>query len=347
MGTPRRVTLKDIAKVAGVSSATVSMALNGKGSLTPLRREAIKKLAKDMGYVPSSIARALRGEKTQLVGVVNSDISSPMFRDFFSGLEETLYAHGLYFMASQSMYSLEKEKFLVSKMLEQGICALLIEPCFHHDPYLLDVAAQIPVIQVLHRQQPELAAVRSDNRFGGELVTRHLFELEGRQVVHVSGTQGLDAFDERMKGFQKVYEELCPDKNPEEAIFHVRGIRYEEGFMIMPSILEKFSPPLSIFATNDMIALGMLQYCRQVGLHVPDDVAVAGFCNIEQLGVYGFPLTSVNFSKRGMGEAAGNLVLEQIRAHKNAMSVTIDLPVSLVIRSSTTGQAGPSSLSRP
>ncbi len=340
-----RVTLKDIAAIAGVSATTVSLALNRDDVLTEAMRRRIRKIAAETGYTPNAAARALRGVRTKSIGVVINYFDNASFKTVISGIEEVTNKAGVTFWVAQTHDQLGREEAQIRLLAEQGVDGIILMPCSDAYAHLEAAAAQfdIPIILIYHNFGNRFGAVQVDNLHGATEVTRHLLAaLPDRPLVHLSGLQGKSAQRTRTEAFCAVMRELRPGVAPEEAVIPVQRLTLAEGYRAMGEALRRHSPPLSVFACTDNVALGVFKYCRDHGLRIPEDVALAGFAGIDTLEDLGIPLTTVRIPDHALGRAAAERLLECIdRPEKREDCAVITLPVSLIIRESTGGGAQP------
>ncbi len=336
-----RATLKDIAKVVGVSPTAVSLALNDKGALTDELRRRIKETAAALDYSPNPAARILRGARSNAVSVVINYFNNPFFRHFVLGLEEVLDRAGVSYSMSQTHDRLEKERELTRKMAEQGVDGLIVLNCSSEHEHLTAVSQtfSIPIVLISHALEDRFAAVQADNLRGGRLATEHLLSLDERPLFHIEGGWGKSGLINRKLGFVQAMRDARPDCNAEEACFPVEGLTAAAGYQAMAAIHEKHNPPFGLFVVNDEVALGVLTYCRHHGLHWPDDVAVVGFSDIDILETLDIPLTSIRIPQQRMGEVAAGTLLDLIAHPENRLCPPVlTLPVSLVVRESTVKQ---------
>ncbi len=334
----KKITILDIAREAGVSAATVSLALNDKGNLPEERRRGIRALAQKMGYRPNAMARALRGAGTGCVGVVINYFNNPFFRSMFAGLESAADESGFSFTVSQSRDNLEKECHNASLMAERGVDGLIVLPCGNELAHLKEISIRhnIPIVLISHTLEDEFAAIEADNQRGARMVAEHFLELGDRTNIHLAGPQRKSGIMNRKQAFCEVMARRDPSFSEERNVFYTKTLTAEGGFAMMDEIAAAHQPPYSIFAVNDEVALGILRYCRQHGLLTPEDVAVAGFSDIDILEAYGIPLTTVHIPARRMGENAMELLLEMRKNAKiRQFPPIVTLPVSLIVRGST------------
>jgi len=331
-----RVTIVDIAKAANLSPATVSLALNNKGNMPEERRRLIKQLARELNYMPSAVARALRGGSTRTIGVVINYFNNPFFRQFFIGLEEVADKLGFTFSVTQSHDILEKEQKQVRQLAQQGADGIIILACSLSTDHLDEIRTtwNIPVVPISNSLGESFPLITVDNKHGGALVAEHFLTLAGRKNIHLAGPFTKEPMCLRWQGFRDTLRDKDPGFDQDNALFSIEELRAEAGFNIMPVILEKVSVPFNIFVVNDEVALGVLHYCRKNGLRVPDDIAVAGFSNVDILESYGIPLTSVESDAENMGREAMNTLSKLIKSGENNASPIIN-PVYLVVRGST------------
>lgn len=333
-----RVTIIDIAKAVNLSPATVSLALNDKGSMPDERRALIKNIAREMHYMPSPVARALRGGSTRSIGVVINHFNNPFFRQFFIGLERVADTMGLTFFVTQSHDALEKEQQQVRQLAQQGVDGLIVLPCALGSAHLQAVRAtwNIPVVLISNSLGDGFPLVTVDNLAGGALVAEHFLSLPPRPNLHLGGPPAKMPMRLRWQGYREALQRRQPAFDAERALFRVDSLRAEDGFNIMPSILNSVSPPFNLFVVNDEVALGVLRYCREHALRVPEDIAIAGFSNVDILDSYGIPLTTVESSAEHMGEAALEMLIMLMEApDKRLWCPQVINPVSLIVRGSS------------
>lgn len=344
---PARATLKDIAKVVGVSPTAVSLALNDKGSLTDELRKRIKETAASLDYSPNPAARILRGVRSNAISVIINYFNNPFFRDFLLGLEEVTDAAGVSYSVSQTHDDLAKEQALVRKAAEQGADGLIVLNCSNEFDHLQAVTDtfSIPVVLISHTLEDRFAAVQADNVKGARLATEHLLALDDRPVFHLAGPLNKTGIAHRKLGFLQAMAQARPGLNGEDLCFPAESLTAAAGYKGMESVRAKHKPPFSLFVTNDEVALGVLSYCRHHGLRLPEDVAVVGFSDIDLLEAMDIRLSSIRIPQYRMGEIAARTLLDLIAHPENRLCPPIlTLPVKLVVRESTAGTGKKNSL---
>ncbi|WP_140921427.1 LacI family DNA-binding transcriptional regulator [Limnobaculum xujianqingii] len=339
-----RITVKDIAKIVGVSATAVSMALNNRGALTDSRREEIKRVAAELGYVPNAGARSLRGSHTRSFGVVINYFNNPFFHDFFMGLEDVTNKIDFSYWVSQTWDDLEQEQKQVRKLAQLGVDGLIVLPCSKEISHLTEMTSRfnIPLVLISHSLEQHFPAVVADNIVGARMATEHLLSLKDRPVLHIAGpVQAKSGIQERYQGYCQAMAAADPEFDAQRSVFYVERLRAEDGYEIMSEILKYYSLPLSLFVVNDETALGVLNYCHNNNLRVPEDISVVGFSDIDLLESLNISLSTVAIPRREMGQYAAHKLLSKIDLpHQNKHNlgdneIITTLPVSLIIRDSS------------
>ena len=330
----KRVTLGDIATLLGVSRATVSLALNDKGTLPLRRREEIKRVAADLNYVPNPLAQALRGARTRSIGVVTNYFSNIYFRDFYTGLEEVADAKGFSFMVSQSYEDLEKERRQVTRFAEYGVDGMIVLPCSQEKEHLAAASRLgIPVVLISNTLGADFAAVVADNVQGTRVAVNRLLQIApaaARPVFHIAGPQNQSSQRQRKETFVSVLEEASPGVSGERAVYRAGSLRSQAGYASLEAILREHSPPFSLFVCNDETATGVIRYAAEHGLRMPEDIAVACFSGDVSLIDMGLPVSVVAVQAKRMGETTARLILDMMeRPEERQAPPVVTLPVAL------------------
>ena len=335
----RRVTIRDIAAKAGVSPATVSLALNDKGNLNGQTRIRIKNIARGLRYVPSPLARGLRGGHTGTIGVIIDHFHNRFFTGVFAGIEQVCDEAGYTFMVAETHERLEKERIQLVNMAERGVDGIILLPCSRDYSCAQTIRERygIPVVLIgnFFEENPFISVV-ADNWNGARLITEHLLFLGREPIIHIAGSQDQTKIVMRRRGFESTIKEKTGIPVPEDQLFFVSSIRPEEGYRAMREVTARFKPPFSLFVVNDDTALGVLRYCRERGLRVPQDVAVAGFSDMDIQGDFNSFLTSVRIPASMMGNKAASLLLGSVdNPEEHRQLERVVLPVTLIVREST------------
>jgi LacI family transcriptional regulator, galactose operon repressor len=288
-----RPTIYDVARLAGVSTATVSRALNGTGQIAPATQATIEAAVEELGYRPNTIARSLVTKSTHTIALLLPDITNPFYAALVSGIQEAAFDHGRTMLLCTTEGDAEREehylRLLQAKQVDGALVDGLVLPAdriatFVEDGFPIvcldrDIDARsIPVVQV-------------DNRMGGRLATKHLIGLGHTRIAHITGAGELGISDERLAGYRDALTaaRIEPDFDlVEEGRFTEEG-----GHDAARSLIERHPDVTAIFAANDLSALGVLNALAENGRSVPDDVSVVGFDDLRLAAYTSPPLTTV------------------------------------------------------
>ena len=311
-------TIKDIARRAGVSHSTVSRALRGSPLISEETTRRIRKTATEMGYYPSAVARSLKTNSTQVLGVVVSSIDDPFFGEILQGIEETAQSNGysLFIAASQSDPS--REKRIVKALVEHRVDGVIICSTSFSTGQRRELLANGRPIVVVNNQSTEKHrnSIYHDDMDGSRQVTHHLIELGHRRIAYLGNSQSGRTNLDRLAGFREEMN-AAGLAVVDSFIYQVPGGGPENADTALRHFLSLPERPTAIFCYNDMLAIGLLRGLQQAGLHVPKDFSLAGFDNITFSGYTNPPLTTFDQPKRFIGAEAARLILTLLQASKN------------------------------
>ncbi|MBC7217708.1 MAG: LacI family DNA-binding transcriptional regulator [Candidatus Caldatribacterium sp.] len=285
--------IRDVAKLAGVSISTVSRVINRRGKTSKETEERVWKAVEALQYRPNLLARSLRNQKTKLLGLLVPDIDSPFFARLAKYVEEAAYQKGYNLILCNVGEDPKKERNYLEVLIQRQVEGIIFprvsdESLLFRIPHL----SKIPYV-VLDRtlEGEEAPTVKLDNVAAGVLAATHLLELGHRQFACIAGPQKISVSRERLGGF---LGKLAQAGIPPENVCVVEGdFKIEGGRRAMEKILDLLSPPFALFCMNDMMAFGAIQVARERGWRVPEDVSVVGLDNNPLCEVFSPPLTTV------------------------------------------------------
>lgn len=333
-----RATIHDIAKRAGVSTATVSLVLNEKGNINAKTRKRIKSIAASINYVPNRMAQALRGARTNTIGLVINHMHNPFFASVFRGIEHVADRRGFTYLVSHTHDDIIKERRQVRLLAERGVDGIIVLPCSNESMHIEAIKREfkLPVALIGNFfEGSNFLSVVADNWSGAKMAVEHLISLGRQPVAHIAGPSTQTMCKLRRIAFEQIMSDAFSYITTSERIFPVSAMTPGEGYAVMPRILSSLPAPLSLFVVNDDTALGVLRYCNEENLHIPEDVAIVGFSDIELLESLKIPLTTVRIPAEDMGIKAATLIIDAIESKQSLPSERIVLPVELIIRGST------------
>lgn len=327
------VSIKDVARLAGVSHSTVSRALRNSPLIPRETADRIQQIATQAGYSASAIARSLVTRKTEAIGVVVTSIADPFNGEVVAGIEEVANEGGYTVVLATSQADPQREITVVRSFRERRVDGILVASSRLGALYLpLLTELEAPIV-LLNNQHPSefVHSVTIDNADGGYRAGRHLLELGHRKIAYIGDEFGLQSDAERFEGFRKALAEarVQMDKS-----FVVRGNGKPEGGRARAAeLLGLSNPPTAIFCYNDMTALGVMEAAAKQKMRVGRDLSVVGFDDLFFAALLQPPLTTIRQPKKELGRRAMKLLLALLRGE--AAERTITIKGELLIRAST------------
>jgi DNA-binding LacI/PurR family transcriptional regulator len=333
------ITIKDIARAAKVSHSTVSRALSGYAGIPKETAERIKKIAAKMGYVPSAVARSLKTNRSQVLGVIVSRMDDPFFSEILQGIEDVLQAEGYSLFVAASNRDGAREKTIAQTMLEHRVDGLIVGTTqFGEEHYNLLREFGFPIVAVGNRELTDSKyTVYHDDFYGSSEVTRHLIELGHRRIGFLGNARAERTTEGRLRGFRQEMKaaNLSISK---EYIFITELDQIQGGEAGAEYFLNLTGRPTAIMCFNDMMAIGMMKAFRQAGVKIPGEVSVVGFDDIP-FAAYTVPsLTTFEQPKYQLGYEAAKMMSRLLHAESidtPEESQTKMLRGKLIIRHST------------
>jgi DNA-binding LacI/PurR family transcriptional regulator len=304
------ITIKDVAKQAGVSHSTVSRALHGSPLLSEETVARIRQLAVEMGYFPSAAARSLKTNRSRALGVIVSAIDDPFFSEILQGIEEIAQGHGYSMLMAASQRDPERERAIVRDMRERQVDGLIIcSASFSAEQRRKLLEYGIPIVVVNNQAAEEYRySIYHDDVDGSRQVTRHLIELGHTRIAYLGNALSGRTTLDRLAGFRQEMDAAGLDV-PDGYVYQVPGGGPEDGLAALNHFLELSNRPSALFCFNDLLAIGVLKGLQSAGLRVPNDFSVVGFDNILFSAYTDPPLTTLDQPKRYIGAEAAQLIL--------------------------------------
>lgn len=307
----KNVTLKDVAKAAGVSYATVSRALSGSSQIGSETRERVLKLCDEMGYTTNFVARSMVTKRTNLIGLVVPSVDNQFMSELAYHAEVSARSHGYNIMLCDSGPDLRQEKTVVKLLLGRQVDGILIVPQSSRSyenlkPYL----DQTPTVFLSEnlRDQPQ-SYVAVDNSRGTYLGTQYLYELGHRDILYFGQRQST-THQLRAEGYLKACQELglAPRYfNSEYTRSSIQG-----GYQLAKELFQKPLDYTAIFASTDSNALGILTAADELGIDIPGRLSLIGFDNISATALSRIDLTTIDQPKKAMAVQAVDMLRDKI-----------------------------------
>lgn len=331
------VTIKDVAKKAGVHPSVVSRVLNKDVTLKIKKetRERILLIVEELGYVPNHSARNLKRNETMMIGMIIPDFSNPVYSSIIHGAESKAAEEGYNLLVySKDQKGIENKYF--SHLIEGRIDGLLVAVSEFEDKDILELAELDKPFVLVNRfvEGIDNHVVLDDER-AGYMAVEHLIKLGHKKIAHITGPIETGTGLKRYEGFEKGLQDAGIELNAE----YIRKSTYtmKSGYDKMNDLLKLEEPPTAVFAGNIMISLGAMRAVQEKGLKIPEDVSIIGIHDVAFAPALNPPLTTIRMPLYEMGEAAVQKIIENIRgkaSNKDMKGITIE-GGELIVREST------------
>jgi LacI family transcriptional regulator len=329
-------TLKDLARLAGVHPSTVARVLNAdpQQRVSPELRERIIALAREHGYQPNGLARALRLKRTRVIGTMIPDISNPFFAVMFRAIEDALADLDYSVILANTDDDLQREVRGMNMLRERQVDGLILATARSTDPAIAALAAdRFPYVLINRHTDPlDDHAIVPDDFAGAVQAVEHLVSLGHRRIAHIAGPSDISTGYARHQGYAAAISRHGLPDDP--SLIAPGTYREVGGYEAMRMLLALSVRPTAVFAVNDMAAIGAIRAVHEAGLSVPDDISIVGFNDVPAAAQLLVPLTTMRVPLQQLGRAAVDRLLQFI-AGSSEQVAPIVLPVELVSRRSS------------
>lgn len=328
------VTIKDVARRANVSPSTVSRVFTGSANVSPANREAVLKAAKELNFKPNHMARSLKLNQTKTFGLLIPDISNPYYAQLARNTEIAAREHGYSLLLADSNEDLGREKSYLQGLIERMVDGVILATVGGCERHVEKAKEQVPIVTVGRRI--DLTGVDSvfvDNEKVGYLAAEHLIELGHRSFAVIAGNVNVSSTRLRLQGFMRRLNE--EGLSLAEEWIQAGSFSLEAGERMAGGLFAgQKDVPTGLFCFNDQLAIGAIKALKRMGYRVPGDISVVGCDNTYIATVFSPELSTINRPIDEMGSWAVRLLVERT-AEKRKRSKRIELPPTLVVRSST------------
>ncbi|MGH3327192.1 MAG: LacI family DNA-binding transcriptional regulator [Streptomycetales bacterium] len=329
-------TIKDVAQRAGVSTATVSRALNNHPSVRPDVRARVFAAVEALAYRPNAAARSLRLESAMTLGLVIGDILNPFFTELARAVEDEAYARGFSVLLGNGDEDPHRQDDYLGVLLQRRVDGLLLVPTGETSPLIRDVVARGAPIVLVDREIEGLGVpvVRADGRQAIADLVQHLVALGHERLAMISGPQSVSTGRERLDAFHEATAQAGLD--PADVSVEPGDFQLASGVEAMGRLMAMPHSPTAVFAADNLMALGALQWTRSHGVRVPHDVGIASFDDPPWFEFADPPITAIAQPTEDIGHAGVRALIDRIE-DKPTASVTLES--RLVVRRSC-GEGG-------
>jgi LacI family transcriptional regulator len=328
-------TIREVAKLAGVAPITASRVMNDSGYASEEVRRRVKEAAKELNYVPNTLARSLKSKRTQTLALVLTDITNPFWTTVARGVEDAASDRGYIVIFCNTDESAEKQSMYVNTLLQKQVDGVLLVPAQSNDKPVRTLMQHNVQVVLLDRRLDNIQAdvIRCDSKGGAYQLTKLLLKLGHRRISILRGPQGVSSAEDRMAGYQLALYEA--GLKVEDELVYTCDFSVESGYEMTQKLLAISSRPTAMFASNNFIAIGALKALRDAQIEVPKGMSVVGFDDLPQAMVVDPFLTVADQPAYDMGRLATLRLLDLLEQKNLKGFEETVLPVSIIERKST------------
>lgn len=331
------ITLRDVARRAGVHAGTASRALNPetRSLVNSDTADKVIRAAEELGYRPNPLARGLKTNRSFTIGVLIPDLTNPLFPPIVRGIEDALATVGYTALLANSDNDHAKERLHFQTMKDRQVEGFIMATAERDHPLIEDaMTADVPIVLINRTVDSRRAfAVITDDHQGAALAVDHLVGLGHKRIAHIVGPERYSTGKARYRGFIDAMNAagVKPDR---EIIRFTRTFTESEGARVFGRLLDEEKGFTAVFAGNDLLALGCYDVMAEVGVRCPEDISIVGYNDIPFLDKLRPPLTTIRIPHYEIGRRATELVLERLH-NPGTEPTTIQLEPQLIVRAST------------
>jgi DNA-binding LacI/PurR family transcriptional regulator len=326
--------IKEVAHRASVSTATVSRTINGSDLVKPRTAEKIWRVIRELGYYPSTQARALVSGKSRMLGLIISDIVNPFFPELVKSFEFAATHHGYEVIVANTDYNPERTTNCVRRMIERQVDAVAIITS-EIEPHLIDELSKrrLPIVFLdVGKLRPLISNISVEYDKGIREAVQHIVSLGHRRIGFIAGPRILKSARTRRAAFLKYIAECGIDDHRRIVVEGTHKV--DGGDTAMTGLLALSDPPTAVLASNDLTAIGALRAINRAGLRVPGDISLIGFDDIELSLCTQPPLTTIRLSRTELGQKAFDALYRNLTS-ENGEGEEIKVSTRLIVRQST------------
>jgi LacI family transcriptional regulator len=305
--------MRDVANKAGLSVSTVSHVVNNTRAVSEESRQRVLQAMDELGYKPNVLARSLRRQESNTIGMIVPDSANPFFAEMARGIEDASFSQNYSVILCNSEGDLDKQLVYTNVLIGNQVAGILFVAAGVSTELVKDLRCRLVPVVVVDREVPgvDVDTVLTNHSQGGRLATQHLVDLGHRRIACISGGSELTPSAERLTGYCEVLES---NDLPYDDSLVIRGdFQYESGYEATQQLMNLDSPPSAVFACNDLMAVGCMSAATELGLPVPEALSVVGFDDVRLASYTNPPLTTICQPKHEIGVMAIEMLLDRMR----------------------------------
>jgi LacI family transcriptional regulator len=333
-------TIRDVARVAGVSQGTVSRVINGQPYVNAETQRRVLDVMVQLGYQPNSVAQSMRTKATRMVGFMIADVTNPVFGSFVKAAEAILHSAGYTLLLANTGGSPTIESELVTILQQRRVDGLILSVGNEHNPALISALREVsfPVVLMDRDLGLPFDAVMADHAKGMYQATHHLLSLGHRRIALITASQSIRPGRERLKGFGQAY--LAMGLQPDPALVRSGSLSAEYGFREAHAMLTARRPPTAIIAGGNQILAGVLRAVGMLDLKIPAQLSLISCDDTDLSALYSPPITVISRDLSEMGRTSAELLLARLRNNQDGEPQRVMLPTQTVLRDSCAAPLG-------
>jgi LacI family transcriptional regulator len=327
--------IRDIAKLAGVSTATVSHVVNNTRFVSEEVKQKVLDVIERNGYTPNAHARNLASRQSRTFGLILSDLSDPFFPDLVKSIQECAIGQGYDITMANTNYDPPRTLACVQRMLEQRVSGVAVMTS-EMDASLIGRMAEREVAMVfldVGKVGPYVSNIAVNYEKGIRAGVEHLLELGHRRIAYISGPQALKSAQRRRLAFTKAMKKYGPSLHTQPSVYE-GDFKATGGQQAVTEMMRQKTMPTAILSANDLMAIGALRELKKAGLRVPEDISVIGFDDIVFAALTDPPLTTIALPREEIGRAAVEALLDTIKDPSH-LGREYKIAPALIVREST------------
>ncbi|KRF34555.1 LacI family DNA-binding transcriptional regulator [Paenibacillus sp. Soil787] len=331
------ITLKDIARVAGVSTATASLALAGDSRVNIKTKQLVEDVAQRLKYVPNEIGRSLRAKKAETIALIfpntpHNAFTHPYFVSLLEGISEVLVQHNFHLLVSTSRSEIDESAAYDKILRNRRADGIILWPASIKDRNIVKIIeSDFPVVYLGKWHHDEIITVERDEFGGAYMATEHLLKLGHKRIVHITGPLEYQVSVDRLDGYKQALQDHRVLYDPSLVI--EKDYTMESGRSAIVKLREDKVSYDAVFAGNDMMAIGAIKQLQKCGISVPGDIAVVGCDNIDMAAILDPALTTIYQPMQQIGVIAAEKLIALL-TNQEVGEVQTVVPTRLIVRDS-------------
>lgn len=310
-----KITIRDVAKLANVSVATVSRVINKTVPVSPQIEKRVNQAIQELNYLPSSIASSLKADRTHMIGYVTATIENPVFVTLMSEIEKILWQHNYSIMLCSTNNDIKKETSILKLLLSKKVDGLILNSCGSDEEYISKISHKIPmVLSGKNINHPDFIGdfVEVENFSSAYILTTHLISYGHRKIGIINGPLALNAGFERFNGFKAAMAAINISVDSKYPYVYNADFSREQGYKGIRELLELPERPTAVFVANMEMMQGVLKYCIEHHLNIPDDISLVTIGNREDLDFLYVRPTMMEMDLINIAKKMADVLLERI-----------------------------------